>query len=352
MKRRFCGFSWLGIVVLVATMATVASSVAPPSCMGSVYYDKYYQIGSLAASEARSRISSRSMALPFQRKWIALSNAGYAEPNGEQSLAALDGLSDVLGVSRGSQTLVEVHSAPERPLWFAIYDDSSGFMAYMEVNSEAIRDVVATTSIFKVASVENVKADFIFKNPESFAPQFGGNEFAVVTIANAVAAGAPAYAFRSFEFHDHYCPGVTSGILMAQYAKKYFSGRGPGSWFVQGLQPWCKEDALMVMLNATPGKSGYGVIYSTPEQRKAWHPYEDAVNIIFRFDSGSNTWEGLVLGFQWADQTGCEQYQNSTINKLCADLYYLNYLDQPEKFVRLLTTIKLDPGIHPKTLKY
>jgi formylmethanofuran dehydrogenase subunit E-like metal-binding protein len=29
--------------------------------------------------------------------------------------------------------------------------------------------------------------------------------------------------------------------------------------FVQGIQPWCKDDALMIMLNTTPGKTGYAV---------------------------------------------------------------------------------------------
>ncbi|WP_448382822.1 FmdE family protein, partial [Desulfosoma sp.] len=208
------------------------------------------------------------------------------------------------------------------------------------------------SNLFELISVENIKAETLFKTPDAFSIKFGGNEFAIVTIANAAARGVPAYALRSFEFHDHYCPGVTSGILMAQFAKKYFASSPPGSWFVQGLQPWCTEDALMVMLNATPGKSGYGVVYSTPEQRKTWAPYSDAVSIIFHLNAKTNRWEGLVLGFKWAEKTGCEQYTDARLSRLCADLYYLDFLDQPELFVQLLTTVTLAEGVHPKTLKY
>jgi hypothetical protein len=27
------------------------------------------------------------------------------------------------------------------------------------------------------------------------------------------------------------------------------------------VDPWCKEDALLVLLNATPGKKGYAISY-------------------------------------------------------------------------------------------
>ena len=62
---------------------------------------------------------------------------------------------------------------------------------------------------------------------------------------------------RAFEFHDHYCPGVTSGVLMIQYLKKHFPP-GKRGYCVHTIDPWCKEDALLVLLNATPCKKGYG----------------------------------------------------------------------------------------------
>ncbi|MGQ9797651.1 FmdE family protein [Desulfosoma sp.] len=348
-------FNVFVVFLLVIMGASFHGMIFPQMAVGadSGDYQKWKSVGSTAAIEGVNRIAVRSMVLPFQRKWIALSNAGYAEPNGQCTIAALDGLSEKLGVSRGAQTLVEVHSAPEKPLWFAIYDAFTGFLAYLQVNPERVEwDISDASNIFSKITVENVKANYIFNNADSFAPDFGGNEFAIVTIANAVAAGVPAYVFRSLEFHDHLCPGLTSGILIGQFAKHYFRALGTGSWFVQGLQPWCKEDALMVMLNATPGKSGYGVIYSTPEERKKWAPYGDAVNIIFHYNPETKLWEGLVVGFQWASQTGCEQFSNNLVKKLCSDLYYLNYLDQPELFVKVLTTLTLKPGVHPKSLRY
>jgi formylmethanofuran dehydrogenase subunit E-like metal-binding protein len=51
--------------------------------------------------------------------------------------------------------------------------------------------------------------------------------------------------------------------MMADYVKKHLPLEQGGSYFVQSVQPWCKEDALLIMLNATPGKGGYAVTYPT-----------------------------------------------------------------------------------------
>ena len=61
-----------------------------------------------------------------------------------------------------------------------------------------------------------------------------------------------------------------SKLAVIRMIEEYFAETGPGSWFVQGIQPSCKEDGLMVMLNATPGKSGYAVTYPTTDQIAMW----------------------------------------------------------------------------------
>ena len=290
---------------------------------------------------------------------IALSNAGYAEVYSEVTMGALDGLSRTLGVSRGNNSLVEIHSAAGKDLWFAIYHQRSGYCVYLQVDPDALNSGLGygqgdRQSIFSIAVMEQINAAHLFENAEVYAEKFsnsifGGNEFRIVTICNAVAKDAPAYAVRSFEFHDHYCPGVTSGIFMALYMRDFYPLSSGGSYFVQSVQPWCKEDALLSMLNATPGKKGYAVTYPTDEDIAAWPEWaSDAATIIYRQDPDTGNWVAIVLGFTWADDTGCPDYGNSVLTKLCTDLWYLDRLDQPEEFVTELKQITLPEGAVPK----
>lgn len=289
---------------------------------------------------------------------IALSNAGYVEINREITMGALDGLSQTLGVSRGNNSLVEIHSAAEKDLWFAVYHQRSGYCVYLQVDPDALDSGRSSgqqdrQSIFSIAVMEQINAEHLFENAEVYSEKFnnsifGGNEFRVVTICNAVAKDAPAYAVRSFEFHDHYCPGVTSGIFMALYMRDFYPLSSGGSYFVQAVQPWCKEDALLSMLNTTPGKGSYSVTYPTDEDIAGWPEWaSDAANIIYRQDPDTGNWVAIVLGFTWGD-TGCPDYGNSVLTKLCTDLWYLDRFDQPEAFVTVLKEIELPEGAEPK----
>ncbi len=322
-------------------------------------YAFWRSVGKRAAEEGLTLMQSRG-ASPSPANLIVLSNAGYAEIDGWTTRGVLDGLAEMTGASRGRNRLVEIHSHPDKPLYAALYDMESGLCAYAQADPSLSMSVIppsemTASEIFSILSVQNIKADYLFDNPIDAGMRFnekifGGNEFAIVTIANAVAAGAPAYAVRSFEFHDHYCPGVTSGIMMAQYIKQNLPMQTPSdAYFIQGVQPWCKEDALMVMLNATPGKSGYAVTFPTDEDKAKWLPEAANVStIVYRKNGDTGSWDGMALAFDWAEGI-CPDYGNSVINKLCADLWYLERMDQAETFVSVVHEFQLPEGVHPKS---
>lgn len=321
-------------------------------------YALWQSVGKRAADEAVLLMKFQGIA-PAAGNLIVLTNAGYAEIDGRTTQGSIDGLTASTDVSRGSNTLIEIHAHPDKALWFALYDKDSGMCAYFQVdpaflNSSAEPASMTASDLFSVMAVEQVNADHLYANAAEYAAKFddkvfGGNEFRVVTITNAVAAGVPVYAIRSFEFHDHYCPGLTSGILMAEYIKKNFSMQTDSdSYFIQAVSPWCKEDALMMMLNATPGKRGYAITYPTDEDKAKWLPEaEKASTIVYRKNGDTGLWDGLVLAFEWGD-TGCPDYENTVINKLCSDLWYLERLDQPDTFVTVIKEFQLPEGIEPK----
>jgi formylmethanofuran dehydrogenase subunit E-like metal-binding protein len=321
-------------------------------------YSYWKTVGRKAAFKA-VRMMKEKVSWLSAKDLIAMTNAGYAEVYGETTTGALDGLSGTLGVSRGDHSLVEIHSAAEKALWFAIYHQRSGYCVYLQVDPEALDSGFhwgrrGRQSLFSSAVLEQINAAHLFDNAAEYAEKFdsgifGGNEFRIVTIANAVAEGAPTYAVHSFEFHDHYCPGVTSGILMALYIRDFLPLDDGGSYFVQTVQPWCKEDALLSMLNTTPGKKGYAVTYPTAEDIAAWPDWAgNASTIVYRKCPDTGNWDGMVLGYEGGD-TGCLDYGHSVMNKLCSDLWYLERLDQPETFIKVLKEFELPEGVDPKS---
>ena len=285
------------VTVTVALVFVAATGPSASACQGADdQYRTWKSVGQRAATEAISMIMKKSPHSRDVKQFVALSNAGYAEIEDQFTMAALDGLSETTRVSRGADTLVEIHSAPHAPLWFAVYDKKSGYCAYLQVDPDQAAKGCKAAKLFSIRSIEKIDADYLFQAGTFHAPDantgyqaFGGNEFRIVTIANAIAVGVPASFVRAFEFHDHYCPGVTSGVVMANFVKTGFPATPTESWFVQGVQPWCKEDALMVLLNATPGKSGYAATYPTTA-----NDFTKPASIIYHQASSTDPWQGFI----------------------------------------------------------
>jgi len=320
-------------------------------------YEYWNSAGRRTGNQAFELMKQHSVS-PQKENLTALTDAGYAEIGNSSTMGFIDGLSDAAGCRRGNSRFAEIHARYDAPLWAAVYDKNSGYCAYLQLKSSKFSGDIQSASasdIFDIAVAEKINAEHLYANAEAYNKKFadkifGGNEFRIVTIANALAKGAPAYTLRAFEYHDHYCPGVTSGIMMVNYLKKNFAAKPDDSYFVQSVQPWCKEDALMTLLNATPGKGGYSALYSGEAGRAAWKAEaKDVSTIIYREDKNTKKWEGLVLAFKWDDSV-CKDFGKSMIGKLCMDLWYLEKLDKPEDFVKEIKRFELPEGQTPKDM--
>jgi formylmethanofuran dehydrogenase subunit E-like metal-binding protein len=353
-KRRAVGnkvaYGIMACIVFVFIACPVCYGLEPGVSDPDAGYAKWEMIGRLAAEESRTLLK-KAGASPEKGDIIVLTNAGYAEVNGDSTQGALDGLSGITGSSRGRQTLVEIHSAPWEKLWFALYDKESGLCSYLEVNPSVTE--YSSAELFDIRALEKISFEYLRNHPDKYAAKFqekmfGGNEFRVISIVNAIAEGAPPYAVRAFEFHDHFCPGVTSGIIMAEYLKRHFPLGPEDECFVQAVNPWCKEDALMVLLNATPGKGAYAVNYPSDSDLKRLLPeLKDASTIFYMKAKNTGRWKGVVLAFEWAD-TGCAETGNGLIDKICVDLWYVRQFGNPERFVKVIKSFELPEGVEPE----
>jgi formylmethanofuran dehydrogenase subunit E-like metal-binding protein len=338
-------------------------------------YTFWNSLAERAAMEARTMLTRG----PDPRNALVLTNAGYAVIESHTTEPCLDGSRRWKGASPGKATLLEVHSARSSALWFFFYDMGSGDGIYCEVKSGALSGMLSkldTLSLKQIRSLigaipagelfttlvrENVKAEKLLANPDGWnqkvqAKVFGGREFAIVTLANAVPHGTPYDLIKSALFHDHYCPGVTSGYLLLNYLEKHFPLRSPSDkYFVLSIPPWCKDDAFLTLLNATPGKSGYALYYPTNDDKaKLKEEAKEIAGIFFRRNAEKGLWEGMVLSFSFAKVTQLSGIDTSKgygwDSRLKMDLWLLDYLDRPELFIGPILELSLKPGESPSDL--
>jgi formylmethanofuran dehydrogenase subunit E-like metal-binding protein len=331
----------------MAVFVFLLVGLAPAAHAADGGYAFWSSVGKRAAAEAWRLLGGKPADM------LVLTNAGFAVVGGDTTQASLDGLSEATGCTVGKGNLLAVHSSREKPLWFLFFDKASGKAAYCEPDP-----LFPADRPFRRLAVENIGADKLLADPGAWDKKardkvFGGNEFSVVTIANVVAQGVPYDFVQAVLFHDHLCPGATSGYLIAGYLNKHLPLRSPAErYYIVALPPWCKDDALQVLLNTTPGKSGLAVIPMNDADKQTLVPEaKNLAGIYIRWDGRSKTGDGLVLGFDFG-----KGYALSGIDaergypwesRLRLDLWYSSYLSQPDMFVNVIKRFTLTGGEVP-----
>lgn len=335
------------LAAVIAALFVWMACPAPPAQAAGDGYALWAAVGKRAAVEAGRLMGGKPADL------LVLTNAGFAVIDGDTTEACLDGLSEATGCTLGRGNLLAVHSAREKPLWFLFFDKVSGKAVYCEPDP-----LFPSTQPFKRLASENIGKNRLLADPGSWnakvrAKVFGGNEFSIVTIANVVAEGVPFDFVQAVLFHDHLCPGVTSGYLIANYLSSHLPLRSPAErYYIIALPPWCKDDALQVLLNTTPGKSGLAVIPMNDADKETLIPEaKNLAGIYIRWDGKSKTGDGLVLGFDFdkaAAMSGNDMNKGFPWeSRLKLDLWFSRYLDQPDLFVSVIKQFTLAVGEEP-----
>jgi len=254
---------------------------------------------------------------------LALTDAGYVAKIDKYSTErALNGLMMAAGVSQGKGNLVNVHRAYNKPLWFAFFDKETGDCIYLEVNKSYLKSwldreaagsvnlsafmEVSADALFSKISRENIDPDRLITEEGAKAwhhnfeeKTFGGNEFSILTISAVWSKGISNEFLRSAELHNHICPGLTSGYFIAEYLKKHYPlGKGE-QWVVWAVPPWCKDDALQQIFDATVGKRCMAVMYIPGNISKKLPPeYKNIAGIYVKIGKTGEA-KAIVLGWDW-----------------------------------------------------
>lgn len=226
-----------------------------------------------------------------------------------------------------TENLLVVQNARNAPLWFAFFNKSSGSCTFIEVSYENSSEI-----IYQVT--ENIDFDKLSKNKKSIAAWnekvnstvFDGREFAILTISNGWATGSLDYELvQCLELHNHFCPGVSSGFVLANWMEENYPLEEGVSYTVFSCPNWCKEDVFVTRWDASPGKSGIWV--SSLEDEELEDIGNSPAGIFVVTNKIAGTMQAVVLGFDFdivRAECGAKEDDPSWASKYLMDLWLMN----------------------------
>ncbi len=328
-------------------------------------------LGSRAANTAMDQLKFEK----GDQNVLILTNAGHAIVDGQTTQAAIKGLTAESGNSVGDSNLFQVLRPYWKPVWFYFFDKATGEAVFLQADSQALNKsseefaALQDDQVFSKVSKANVDMDYLLNHTDegnaTFKGAFNGNEFSLVGMSN-VWARTDAFDFlQATAFHDHLCPGVTSGYMLAKFVenKMPITNISTESYKVIACPNWCKDDLLQMRWDATPGKSGMFVMALTDTEKKALNAkynQSDVAGIYIRWNDTAKEGDALVLAFNWTrarELDGTASYKGpSWAPKLIEDIRLMEYWNQPELVVSVIKEFKVDAsklallqnaGMHP-----
>lgn len=310
-------------------------------------------IGSRAATVAMDQLAVDQ----GNENLLAMTDAGAAMFGDRTTEACLKGVTTVSGCDIGDGNLLMPQRSKFSPLWFFFFRNDTGEAVFLQVTPEAANKspeeigTLPPDEIFGTIAKERIDADYLLENQSAWtrmlsAKVFDGNEFSLITIANMWADPVTPYDFlRAAEFHNHLCPGVSSGYLISRYVEERLPIESSSqSYKVIACPVWCKDDLFPVVWDATPGKKGIFVKDLSDAEKEALRESNggiDVAGIYIRWDASTSTGDGMVVGYNWSrsnELTGTADWKgDQSLAKLVMDLKLIDYQDRPEEMV---STIK------------
>jgi formylmethanofuran dehydrogenase subunit E-like metal-binding protein len=175
----------------------------------------------LAAADVRYLIRQSMHELGVEKgnpDLCALTDATYVKLKGKTTEEYVDIIQQETGCSIGSGKLLFFHRPVGHFLIIAIHREDSGETVVMVDGGDGANKVR-----FNIKG--NTAADP--KQYGEIMKRLKGDTFSIVTILTSHAKGAPYDFLKCCEYHNHYCPGVTSGYFIAKLIQEKYPV-GPG----------------------------------------------------------------------------------------------------------------------------
>jgi formylmethanofuran dehydrogenase subunit E-like metal-binding protein len=265
---------------------------------------------------------------------LVLTNVPYVKVNNACALPYLKQVQDVTGCSVGKGNLLFFQRSQNHPLRIMLFKKTTGDAVIISLkNQKPITEklnlgarAISEPSFWKTTKALNTSKDI----------------FTLATIANMWAKGAPYDFLKSAELHNHICPGVTSGYLLAHYILNKYPLQNGERYTVVSCPVWCKEDALQVVLDCTPGKKRMVVKPLTQEQQDRIS-VKNPAGMVLIWDDKNKTGKGMVLSF---DFDRLRRLAPKDASKAVMVLAAVDYLDRPDQFVSEAARFELNQAVY------
>ena len=257
----------------------------------------------------------------------AMTDATYVRVNGKTSEHYVDVIQEETGCTVGKGNLLFFHRPMNYPLKIAIFRRNTKecvVIAHDGQKTESQKYHLGLDAISKPGFSKEVGTPL--------AP----DAFTIAAFAHAWAQDAPQDFLKCAEFHNHLCAGIASGYMIARFIiGKYPLKKGESyTWVASPV--FCKDDAIQVLLDVTPGKKGLYVEGLTASQKEHLK-HGNAAGILVVWNQTESKGKGVVFDFRW-DKARRK-------DKLQMIFAMLPYLERPEEFVGVVKEFDVTPQI-------
>ena len=275
---------------------------------------------------------------PASPDLLVLTDAPYVAPQGKPALAQLSVIQRLTGTTVGGGNLLFFQRPQNHPLRVLLFSRPSG------------EGVVISAEAAGYVS-EKIQMGLAAISEKSFWECAGGygigrDLFTLAGIANAWAEGAPYDFLKSAELHNHICPGMTSGYLMAHYVLAHHPLAEGERYTVVACPVWCKEDALQVVLDCTPGKRSM-VVKPLSDEDKAKIKIKNPAGLVLIWNAKQKTGRGLALSY---DMDAMRALSPKGTPKAATVAAAVPHLDDPDRFVSTAAAFPLTEERYAKIL--
>lgn len=223
-------------------------------------------------------------------------------------------------------------------------------VAYNKDSSKGVYARVARSAVEKIAACDRATADYIKWEPLSPGGAEGWSDKArYLTILAAWLSGASHELLLGAELHNHVCPGLISGYLIIRRLEELGLLKQGVEIKLVSAPPWCKDDLLIQVLDATPGKRNFSVKFLTEDRRQELRRSlgGDPAYIAFIHDRGRE--EVLVISFDWEKAREIAGVVGDTpSSKLAMSAALLRHLDEAAQLIHVKHVEAGDPELFKK----
>ena len=286
-----------------------------------------------------------------------LTDATYVKVNGKTSEGYVDIIQEVTGCSVGKGNLLFFHRPVTYPLKIVLFRKDTKNGVLITYNGKKADKIKCNMNGDKATEEDGWQQ--IHKKIGSLS-----DTFSIVTISNSWARGAPYDFLKCCELHNHLCPGLSSGYQIVQFILKRYPLKKGEKYVWIACPPWCKDDAVQILLDLTPGKQSMFVKNLTPDQKKAVSgekPNDNIAGILVIWNNKAKKGKAVAFRYNWGKVCQISGVEKKDFKpkggkknpvfwttRLKCNWCLMPYLDKPGDFVKVVKEVEISPRMYTR----